>query len=111
MNLRSMWWCEQQTLRRRIVPDVLQCSSDGRSFQSNSKGIEVGGLEKFIFCVWMQLHFADDAQESPVELFHKLKLYSDADHSNQSTKRPVDSHPFRAARSVYIAFAVPYRSS
>jgi YEATS domain-containing protein 4 len=37
-----------------------------------------------------QLHFADDAQEPPLEVFHKLKLYSDADPTNQSTKRPVN---------------------
>lgn len=37
----------------------------------------------------MQLHFADDAQEQPVDVFHKLKLYSDIDPTNQTTKKPV----------------------
>ena len=27
----------------------------------------------------MQLHFADDSQEQPVEIYHKLKLYDEAD--------------------------------
>ena len=38
-----------------------------------------------------QLHFHDDVQESPLELFHKLKLYADADPTNQGTKKPVRS--------------------
>ncbi|BDA40670.1 Protein AF-9 homolog [Coccomyxa sp. Obi] len=35
------------------------------------------------------LHFADDAQEQPVDIFHKLKLYSEVEPTNQSTKKPV----------------------
>ncbi|KAK9916702.1 hypothetical protein WJX75_005963 [Coccomyxa subellipsoidea] len=35
------------------------------------------------------LHFADDAQEQPVEIYHKLKLYSEVEPGNQSTKKPV----------------------
>ena len=37
----------------------------------------------------MQLHFADDSQEQPVEIYHKLKLYDEADPNNPSTKKPV----------------------
>jgi len=44
--------------------------------------------------VSVQLHFADDAQEQPVEINHKLKLYSESDPTNQSTKKPVQSHAF-----------------
>ena len=40
----------------------------------------------------MQLHFADDAQEQPVEIYHKLKLYSEVDPTIQSTKKPVRAH-------------------
>jgi hypothetical protein len=36
-----------------------------------------------------QLHFQDDVQEAPLELFHKLRLYADADPANQGTKKPV----------------------
>ncbi len=39
----------------------------------------------------MQLHFADDSQEQPVEIYHKLKLYDEADPNNPSTKKPVKS--------------------
>ncbi|KAK9841046.1 hypothetical protein WJX81_007486 [Elliptochloris bilobata] len=35
------------------------------------------------------LHFNDDVQEAPLELFHKLKLYADADSANQGSKKPV----------------------
>ena len=44
-----------------------------------------------------QLHFHDDVQEPPLELFHKLKLYADADPTNQGTKKPVRSHATPAA--------------
>ena len=37
----------------------------------------------------MQLHFADDSQEQPVEIYHRLKLYDEADPNNPSTKKPV----------------------
>jgi hypothetical protein len=37
----------------------------------------------------VQLHFADDAQEQPVEIFHRLKLYGDGEPTQQSTKKPV----------------------
>ena len=37
----------------------------------------------------VQLHFADDSQEQPVEIYHKLKLYDEADPNNPSTKKPV----------------------
>ena len=40
----------------------------------------------------MQLHFADDSQEQPVEIYHKLKLYDEADPNNPSTKKPVGCH-------------------
>ena len=39
--------------------------------------------------VQVQLHFADDAQEQSVDIFHKLKLYSEVEPTNQSTKKPV----------------------
>ena len=39
----------------------------------------------------VQLHFADDAQEQPVEIFHRLKLYGDGEPTQQSTKKPVCS--------------------
>ena len=35
------------------------------------------------------MHFHEDVQEPPMELFHKLKLYADADPTNQGTKKPV----------------------
>lgn len=44
----------------------------------------------------MQLHFADDSQEQPVEIHHKLKLYDEADPNNPSTKKPV-RHLLKAA--------------
>ena len=44
----------------------------------------------------MQLHFADDSQEQPVEIYHKLKLYDEADPNNPSTKKPV-RHLLKAA--------------
>ncbi len=40
-----------------------------------------------------QLHFQDDVQEAPLELFHKLRLYADADPANQGTKKPVRPPP------------------
>ena len=46
--------------------------------------------------VFLQLHFADDSQEQPVEIYHKLKLYDEADPNNPSTKKPVRS-PLKAA--------------
>ncbi len=39
--------------------------------------------------LWLQLHFADDSQEQPVEIYHKLKLYDEADPNNPSAKKPV----------------------
>ncbi len=36
----------------------------------------------------LQLHFAPDAREKDVEVFHRLKLYSDDDPTGQS-KKPV----------------------
>ena len=42
---------------------------------------------KLPLCV--QLHFADDSQEQPVEIYHKLKLYDEADPNNPSAKKPV----------------------
>jgi hypothetical protein len=43
-----------------------------------------------------QLHFQDDVQEAPLELFHKLRLYADADPANQGTKKPVCAPGSRA---------------
>jgi hypothetical protein len=39
---------------------------------------------------FLQLHFAQDIGEKPVELFHRLKLYSDDDPTGQ-TRKPVTS--------------------
>ncbi|KAK9810316.1 hypothetical protein WJX72_008474 [[Myrmecia] bisecta] len=48
---------------------------------------EVGWGE---FEIAIQLHFADDAFEEPVELFHKLKLYSETEVAgHQNPKKPV----------------------
>lgn len=41
----------------------------------------------------MQLVFQDDCCEKPLELFHKLKLYEDAERMQQSTKKPVRPEP------------------
>jgi hypothetical protein len=38
----------------------------------------------------LQLYFQDDCCEKPLELAHKLKLYTDDDrHPQQSSKKPV----------------------
>ncbi|CAL5225477.1 g8299 [Coccomyxa viridis] len=41
------------------------------------------------FEVNVVLHFADDSQEQPIEIYHKLKLYDEADPNNPSAKKPV----------------------
>lgn len=46
-----------------------------------------------LFCAVLfplQLHFAQDAGEKPVEILHRLKLYADDDPTGQ-TRKPVVS--------------------
>lgn len=47
-------------------------------------------------CPFMQLHFAGDAFERPVEVFHHLKLFSDEDANG---KKPVLSETYEVIYS------------
>ena len=43
-----------------------------------------------VLCRAVQLHFAQDSLEKPIEIFHRLKLYADDDPTGQ-TRKPVVS--------------------
>eukprot|EP00879_Flechtneria_rotunda_P009663 GHRR01010110.1.p1 GENE.GHRR01010110.1~~GHRR01010110.1.p1 ORF type:complete len:207 (+),score=30.89 GHRR01010110.1:224-844(+) len=45
------------------------------------------------FDIGVVLHFAPDAQEKPLEIFHRLKLYSDDDPTG-ATRKPVVAEQF-----------------
>lgn len=49
----------------------------------------------------LQVHFADDAGEHPIELYHKLRLYTEAETANQNTKKPVGGRPAMLAQLCY----------
>ena len=40
-------------------------------------------------CLAMQLHFADNSKEQPLEIYHKLKLSDEADLYTPSTKQTI----------------------
>lgn len=57
--------------------------------RANARG-DVGLFVALFLCMLLlsQLHFAPDAAEKPVEIFHRLKLYSDDDPQGK-LQRPV----------------------
>jgi hypothetical protein len=53
-----------------------------------------------------QLYFQDDCCEKPLELAHKLKLYTDDDrHPQQSSKKPVGKQLLQLLHSMATMLA------
>jgi hypothetical protein len=80
--------------------------------KDNSSDTSVCCAVRAMYC--LQLHFAQDAGEKPVEIFHRLKLYADDDPTGQ-TRKPVVSvscshslHCHKLSLNHVCLFAISY---